>query len=747
MKRFQFILGLMMVAFWSSGQQRMLQGEVRNQHTKFPVAAVTISSIPGNEVTSTNEEGRFALRLTPTDTALLLTSIESVGRFIRIADLDTTSTIYIETASVQLKAVTIAGSSSNQFAPISKIDIALRGINNSQEILRMVPGLFIGQHAGGGKAEQIFLRGFDLDHGTDINLTVDGMPVNMVSHAHGQGYADLHFLIPEAIQTVNFKKGTYFAEKGNLATSGFVNFKTLDILPANVVKIEGGMFNTARTLGMFNLLPKDHRNKQESMYAAVEYMCTDGYFENPQDFSRLNLFTKYVGRLSANSSMSISLSSFRSTWNASGQIPDRAVSKGIVGFYGAIDPNEGGKTNRSDLNMQLITTLPNGAVLRNQLFYSHYNFELYSNFTFFKEDPVNGDQIRQKEARNLAGYNGSFEQVRYIGEKRLTSIVGVNTRTDFTAGSELSRTRNRTEVLLPIQLGDIKETNVALYTDQTLRLTERISLNAGIRFDKFFNRYVNKLQPPRISSSEAAIVSPKLNLYFNMNKQVQLYASAGKGFHSNDTRVVVAEGGLKTLPAAYGADLGTVLKPTSNLLLNIAGWYLFMEQEFVYVGDEGVTEPSGKSRRIGIDFSARYQPLAWLFLDADLNYSHARSVEEPRGANLLPLAPRFTSIGGITIKTGRHINGSIRYRYMGDRPANEDNTVVARGYFITDAAINYKRSAFEVFVTLQNLFNTRWKETQFDTESQLQNEPAPVSEIHFTPGTPFSLKAGFSYSF
>jgi outer membrane receptor protein involved in Fe transport len=210
---------------------------------------------------------------------------------------------------------------------------------------------------------------------------------------------------------------------------------------------------------------------------------------------------------------------------------------------------------------------------------------------------------------------------------------------------------------------------------------------------------------------------------------------------------VVQTDGIRILPAAYGTDLGVVLKPTSNLLVQAALWYLKSDQEFVYVGDEGVVEPSGKSRRIGADMSVRYQPVKWLFIDMDANYSNGRAIEENKGEDYLPLAPVFTSIGGITYKTEKGLNAALRYRYMGDRPANEDNSVVAKGYFVTDAVVNYTRPKFEVGVSIQNLFDVRWKETQFDTESKLQNETIPVSEIHFTPGTPFFFKTHITFFF
>ena len=300
-----------------------------------------------------------------------------------------TAIIYLQQKVSSLSEVLINTNSNNKiFKTISDLDIHLRPINNSQDVLRMVPGLFIGQHAGGGKAEQIFLRGFDLDHGTDISISVDGMPVNMVSHAHGQGYADLHFVIPELIEGVNFNKGPYFAEKGNFTTAGFIEFKTKDYLEKNFVKIEGGQFSTFRGVVGVNLLKKTGDKRNQSLYFASEGSYSKGYFENPQDFNRFNGTLKYHGEINEINSLTASFTSFYSKWNASGQIPNRAVKEGVLGFYGAIDPNEGGETSRHNANIELLSNLNNGDSFRNQLFYSKYNFSLYSNFTFFKENTL-----------------------------------------------------------------------------------------------------------------------------------------------------------------------------------------------------------------------------------------------------------------------------------------------------------------------------------------------------------------------
>lgn len=724
----------------------VVKGSIMDGRTKLGIEGVTVYNQQTGETALSNESGHFSLhaKASPTDT-IVITAVDFETQLCTVQDLlKAFGNILLKAREIQLSEVVVSATPNIHNKIISKIDIKLRGINNAQEVLRMVPGLFIGQHAGGGKAEQIFLRGFDIDHGTDIALSVDGMPVNMVSHAHGQGYADLHFLIPELIDRVDFKKGTYYPEKGNFTTTGYVDFKTADILQGNSIKLEGGMFNTYRTVGLFDLLSSKAKEKGQSLYVASEYQHTRGYFDHPQNFNRLNLFTKYHGKLNGNNSLNASLSFFNSGWNASGQIPHRSVASGDIGFFGAVDPNEGGQTGRANANVQLVTTLFNNGILKNQVYYSNYAFELYSNFTFFKNDPVNGDQIKQKEDRDLFGYNGSYTTSHRMGNTMLTSEIGSNIRFDRTRNSELSSTINRVVIIENRMLGNIAETNWAGYINETFKFSEKVLLGAGLRYDYFWNRYRDQLNNSQ-GKATASIVSPKLNLHYNLNNKTQFYVSGGKGFHSNDTRVAVPQNGLEVLPAAWGADVGTVLKPAKNLFINTALWCLWLEQEFIYVGDEGVVEPSGRSRRVGIDVSARYQPMRWLYMDVDLALSKPRSIDSPKGEDYLPLAPLFTSVGGITLKTKPGINGSLRYRYMADRPANEDYSTTAKGYFVTDALINYTSRKYELGINIQNLFNVRWKETQFETESRLFHEATPVSEIHFTPGTPFFLKASFTY--
>ncbi|MBN8850681.1 MAG: hypothetical protein BGO55_30745 [Sphingobacteriales bacterium 50-39] len=735
--------------------QILLKGNITDAISRQPLEGVSVILLPGRITGTTDQTGNFNFRhIQSTPENIMVSSIGYETKTLSFADLKSQDFhIALAPQIISLNTVTVSTRAGEQYRPISKTDIALRGVNNSQEVLRIIPGIVIAQHQGGGKAEQIFLRGFDADHGTDFREDVDGLPINMPSHAHGQGFADSHFIIPETIESVNFKKGPYTAAKGDFCTTGFVDFVTKSSLPGNSIKIEGGMFNIGRVLGLFNLLGRETKARQQSWYMASEYRYADAYFDNPQHFSGFNLFTKYSGKIAEHNYLTVSATTFYSKWNASGQIPDRAVSEHIIGFYGAIDPFEGGETYRTNFNAQLITSNDKGDLFKNQVFYSNYHFDLHTNFTFFLVDTVNGDEIRQQEVRDLFGYNGSYEHHGYLGNTKVTTEFGVNIRTDLTHHSALSHTLDRYITLQQIKLGDISLTEIAPYASATFELNNRLRIYAGLRFDQFYHRYDNKLPNDTtlpgigIYKANAQTISPKLNFYYQINETTQLYLTTGKGFHSNDTRAVVVEKGAATLPAAYGADLGTVFKPLRNVLVNASLWYISLQQEFVYNGDGGDVSFKGNTRRMGIDLSGRYQPTKSVYMDVDLNYAHGRTSGRPKGANYIPLAPVWTSSGGVTYTTRHGFNGSLRYRYIGDRPANEFYSLTATGYFITDAVINYTRPKYAIGLVINNMLDTRWKETQFDTTTRLKGETHPVDEICFTPGTPFAAKLNITFYF
>ncbi|MGG9962539.1 TonB-dependent receptor [Ferruginibacter sp. SUN106] len=722
--------------------QTMLKGKVVDAQSRQPLEAASVSVISNdNDKALTDEYGNFLLKTKSQHTNI---AVSHIGY--KTYTATTTGNLLIielQPDAIKLEDVKLQATGTSKFSSLAKIDLALSPVKNTQELLRLVPGLFIAQHAGGGKAEQIFLRGFDCDHGTDVQVSVDGMPVNMVSHAHGQGYADSHFIIPETINNIDFGAGPYYTQHGNLNTAGYVAFSTFKNIPKSLVQIEGGNFNSFRTLAMIDLLKKN-KDKQ-SAYIAGEFNYTDGPTQNKQNFNRINVFTKYNAAITANTNLSFSASAFKSKWDASGQVPERAIESGLIDRFGSIDPSEGGNTERYNANLTVTHQFKNGATLDNQVFLNRYAFNLYSNFSFFLNDPVNGDEINQAETRNIFGYSSKIKQKYFFGKWTLTSTDGIGVRHDATDESKLAHVVKR-QFLNYIKLGDIKETNVYAFTQQQATVGNWV-IDAGVRFDYFHFNYYDRLNVQQMPSQAKSIVSPKLNIQYNISKTVHVYVKAGKGFHSNDTRVVIANDGKQILPAAYGTDFGVILKPAKDLLLNIAAWNLYLDQEFVYVGDDGNVEPSGRTKRQGLDIIARYQFTKYLFANANINFTKPRARDEAKGQDYIPLAPTATSTGGLFYKKQTGFNGGIKYRYIKSRPANEDNSVVAKGYFLLDASINYTQPKYEIGLSVENLFNIKWNEAQFATESRLQNEPNAITELNFTPGTPLFAKVKLAVFF
>ncbi|RKS93965.1 outer membrane receptor protein involved in Fe transport [Flavobacterium limicola] len=734
------IILLLVTLFGVAAFGQIQKGKVLDKDGN-PVENAYLINTSSESHAHTNEFGFFSIDKTNIGDILKITALGYKKTNYTVVSSD--DTIIIEDDIFRLNEIVIQPKLSAMNV-ISKIDLETTPVNSSQEILRKVPGLFIGQHAGGGKAEQIFLRGFDIDHGTDIAISVDGMPVNMVSHAHGQGYADLHFVIPETVEKIDFGKGTYYANKGDFATAGYVTFQTKDKIEKSSIGVEVGQFNTLRTVGLFNLLGNQ---KTQSAYIATEYILTDGPFDSPQNFNRINLLGKYSAILKDNSKFSILASRFSSKWDASGQIPQRLVDNGTISRFGAVDDTEGGNTSRTNFNASLSKPIDENTFLKANAFYSNYQFELYSNFTFFLDDPINGDQIKQKENRDIYGMNAELNKKTKINDTDVLLQFGAGFRADATTDTELSHTLNRRTVLENIKLGDIDESNLFTYLNSEFNFG-KLMINPAIRLDYFKFNYQDKLMENYKTQSESKVkFSPKLNFIYSQNNNLQFFVKSGMGFHSNDARVVVQNSGKQILPTAIGTDIGTIWKPFPKLIVNSALWYLFLEQEFVYVGDAGIIEPSGKSKRMGAELGLRYQLNDWLYFDADANYTYARSIDEPKGQDYIPLAPDFTTTGGLSFQKVNGFSGGIRYRYLKNRPANEDNSIIAKGYFISDLNVNYQYKNINFGIAVENIFDTAWNETQFATESRLQNEPESVEEIHFTPGTPFFMKGKITYTF
>lgn len=739
---FFFLLGLFSTSC-------LLAHEIRGRilsDTGDPLQGVVIYHPASGDYSTTDISGRFLLPSVDVGQVLSISHLgfESMQLTIDKDHIEGEFSIVLAEAPLNLEQVVLTPTV-NPMESMAMIDFQQVPVRSAQDLLNRVPGLFTGQHAGGGKAEQIFLRGFDVDHGTDVAIHVDGMPVNQVSHAHGQGYADAHFIIPETLRSIDYGKGPYFADKGNFATAGFVEMQTLDALESNLVRTEGGMFGSFRALAMFDLLS----TPTENAYIATSYSVTDGYFESSQDFSRLNIFAKYRWQGSGGAENKLALSHFSSEWLASGQIPVRAVASGAISRFGAIDDTEGGTTSRTDLRFNSSKILSPSSQLKFNAFVSRYDFELFSNFTFFLDDPEFGDQIRQSEGRWTTGGEARYQKFIALPDpgKQLRYALGSGARVDFVNDVELSRTINRNTLKERLAFGDVREANPYVFGEAVYH-TGPWTFTSGLRAEAIYFDYTDQIPGSDNGGSTSRwLVNPKVGVDYNPNPGFKLFFKAGSGFHSNDTRVAITRPVSEVIPRALGTDLGGQFKLGKGLLVSGSFWTLFLEQEFIYVGDEGVVEPGGRTRRYGIDLGVRYQPMKKLYLFSDVTIANARSVDAPEASAFIPLAPDFTLTSGLRFSDLGKFSGGSRLRYLGDRPATEDGRIMAEDFTVVDLNLDYDLGAFTLGLIVENLFDTEWKETQFATESRLQGESSPVEELHFTPGTPFAVRARLTARF
>ncbi len=753
---------LLLTAFYTNAQTGSFKGIIRDASTGKPLEDAEVHIENTNNHTHTDDKGIFFFVNMPVGSYDLEFEHRGYDKQFLKLELTTSDTIKLNVQlvfkAVDLTEVAIAADrpvSAASSSYISQASFANRPKNSAQDLLRLVPGLFIAQHAGGGKAEQIFIRGFDCDHGTDIATFVDGIPVNMPSHGHGQGYADLHFLIPEVVEGMNVFKGTSSPFYGDFATGAAVNFKTYDSLPNNLIQIEAGSVPSANALTSTRglaLLKVPINNSRVASYFAADVINNSGYFKIDQDFKRANLFSKTTFVINENSRIQFSVSGFGSSWNASGQVPERAVASGLISRYGSIDPNEGGTTQRNNYNLIYTAKLGSGE-FETQAYACTYRFKLFSDFTFFLKDTVNGDMIEQDDNRTIKGLNTKYTIHHKLFNMYDKFTIGATFRSDEIENQLWhAPQRNR---LTPTAHSLIHQRSSAVFINEVFRFNDHFRAELGARYD-YFVFDVEDLLPTDSAHQNysgfnyQSAINPKLNLIYSVNNDLQFFFNTGSGYHSNDARSSVQDKNQHKLPIAVSAEIGTLFH-IKKTVISAAVWAMDLSNELVYVGDEGTTENKGASRRYGVDLSGRAQIFYWLFLDADLNISNGRLIDTLFGYQkqtdyYIPLAPTLTSAGGLTVKVKGFETG-IRYRYMQDRPANESNTVVAHGYNVFDFTVNYKTKHYKVGVVIENLFNVKWNEAQFDTETRLKNESQPVSELHYTPGIPFYAKLVLGFLF
>ncbi|MFV8353316.1 TonB-dependent receptor domain-containing protein [Flavobacterium sp. XS2P14] len=752
-KYFSFkLFFLLLMSFFKTQAQSNISGFVTdaNNHSKIEGAAIQIKE--SRENTISYDQGAYELRSISEGMKTIIVSYIGYNNITLKINLKKDEqkklNIALQSNAMNLAEVVISTSfDQKKINKIDQINLQMQPIKSAQDLLRAVPGLFIAQHAGGGKAEQIFVRGTDNDHGTDFNIQMDGIPVNMPSHAHGQGYADMHFMIPEIIGSANFYKGPYEAKTGDFSAAGAAQFNSKYRLEKNVVKLESGLFNTHRILAMVQLLDQRHlvSKWKDNAYLASEYNYTDGFFDSKLKFKRFNIFGKYNAQLSDKTTATLSGSYFSSTWNASGQLPLRAIEDGSISRYGSIDDSEGGVASRLNANLVFETKFSEVASWRNQLYYTKNIFDLFSNFTFFMNDPINGDAILQWEKRDLFGFISTYNRLYNIGPTKLSSEVGLVTRTDI-----LFRGRDhvlRRALLSNDAINYDVISNYSLYFDENWQFAPKWALKLGARNEVFAFYLKDKLDDSNSGQKTVYRFNPKAQLNFNATSNFTVFAKWGVGLHSNYAQTAVSKDPTagNPVPLSKGADLGFIMKLHKKSIFNFTAWRLDTGSEFKFVSDDGSFENLGPTRKYGFDAAIKIQFTDYLWADSNLNYAYSVLKDAPKGENFAPLAPRWNSTGGLTLKLENGINASLRYRFMGERPATGDGSVFSKPYTIADLVIRYTKPRYEICLFTENILNTKWDEAQFYDESQLKNESAPIMDFHNTPGTPFFIKASISY--
>lgn len=622
---------------------------------------------------------------------------------------------------------------------VTSEQIENRPISRPAEILEVVPGLIATQHSGDGKANQYFLRGFNLDHGTDLSTSVDDVPINLRTHGHGQGYTDLNGIIPELIDTIEYRKGPYYAEDGDFASAGAVRLRYKDRLAQDFYSISGGEHGYTRGL----LAASGEARADGSWLAAADTSVYDGPWEQAQNARKTVLLTRFR-RGDESRGLNLNLSAHVGRWDASDQIPQRAFARGLVGRYGQIDPDLGGETTRYTASARYFTPLGAGRFMATA-YAVHYDFQLFSNFTYFLADPVQGDEFEQRDRRNY--YGGS---ARYLWRGRTGAIehelvAGLEARQDDIGSVGLYRTAAR-ERTATVRDDAVNERSAALFVSDSIRLAPWLRAVAGLRYDDYRARIDSSIAANSGLASDRRI-SPKLSLVFGPWRTTELFVNGGRGFHSNDARgsTLHVDPNDPSQPAAAqrllvpttGYEVGLRTAPLAPLSLSMAIWKLDIGSELVFAGDGGTTEPSFPSRRHGVEISAYFQPRPWLLIDADYARSYARFRSTDPGATHVPNAvERVASLGVAWNGEGRW-SGGLRWRYLGAAALTEDNSARSRPTTIVNAQATLRiNPQLSLSLAALNLLDRRDNDITYFYESRLAGESEAIGDFHFHPVEP-----------
>jgi len=623
--------------------------------------------------------------------------------------------------------------------------LKLRPISRPAELLEFVPGLIATQHSGEGKGNQYFLRGFNLDHGTDLALKVDGLPINMPSHAHGQGYADLNFLIPELVESLSYRKGPYYAEIGDFGTAGSSEFVYADVLERGNVSLTAGENDYRRLFA-----GQSFAAGAGDITVAASVTDYAGPWTLDQNLDKKNGLVKYHQQ-TGDSAWSVTAMGYDNSWASTDQIPLRAVQSGALDRFGNVDSSDGGASHRHSLSFDWARNLGDARVSVDG-YIIDYGLELFSNFTYFLEDPVRGDQFEQSEDRRVYGFDAAWEKDVTVGVPAQLRLGLQNRSDDIDVGLYKTQQRIRHNT---VREDDVQQSLTSTYASLQQNWTDNFRSVATLRADHY--RFdVDANLPVNSGSGDDTLFSPKLNLIWTATEHTEYFFSAGQGFHSNDARGTTISVDPVTgdpadpvdpLAKARSVELGlrTSIIPDTQIAVSL--FNLKLDSELLYVGDAGATEVLGESKRRGIELGAIYAPNDWLVVDADLTLTKAR-LAGVGPDDRIPNSVDRTFALGLIVNDLNNWSGGLRVRYLGEAPLIEDNSMKSDATVLVNAQASYHiNDNWTVGLELFNLLDSDDNDITYFYESQLPGEAAPQEDIHFHPVEPRSLRLTLQASF
>ena len=622
-------------------------------------------------------------------------------------------------------------------------DFSTRPLARVAELVEVIPGMIATQHSGPGKANQYFLRGFNLDHGSDFSTYFDGMPVNWRTHAHAQGYMDLNFIIPELIQRLDFQKGPYFANTGDFSLAGSNRMVTYDSLEEGFSELTLGSKNEIRLLTANSFEVGDG----DFLYA-IEHQQTNGFFDLEQDVRKYNALLKYTGDI-FNIPSRITFSAYDSIWTSTNQIPERAVKNGLIDRFGFIDPDLGGDSYRYSLTGSF--ELNNWEL---NLYTSSYYMSLINNPTYFLNDSINGDEFEQEDERILLGGSLVNEVETEMFGLPVRRTIGADLRYDDVSELNLFYTvsRNRIESL---REDEAQQLSLGSFADLQFSLTDRLRASVGLRLD-FYDFEVDALRAQNSGSKNESLWQPKVNIAYGVNENLELYANYGEGFHSNDARAAIntidpATGNpsdtLDILVQGEGSELGFRYDTLEGFNFSVAWFELDLDSELVFVGDAGTTEPSDPSRRNGIELNSFWEFTEALVFDFAATKSDGHFRGLPSGENSIPDAHDLVVAAGLTYHNPNGWTSSLRVRHFDDAALTEDESVKKDSSTLVHFGVSYAQESWELGLDIINLLDQEDDDIAYWFESRMIGETASFEDIHFHPSNPRAVRALLKYKF